>query len=320
MSSSGRYAFHDLSPPREDMAGEVLQGLASNPKYILPKYFYDARGSELFERITDLPEYYLTRTEMALFDRYLPDIAAHMDESVCVIEYGSGSSLKIRKLLSALMPNAYVPVDISNEHLQENARLLHTDYPMLHVYPVCADFTQRFSLPGAVSEAAKLAFFPGSSIGNFDPSHAQVFLANVRETVGPGGRLLVGVDRKKARHLLEDAYDDGAGVTAEFNLNVLAHLNEVLHADFDLSQFSHVARYEADAGCIKMFLTSKIDQVVTIAGERIGFAAGEEVHTENSYKYDPQDFLALAAAAGFREIERWSDSRDWFSLYLLEGC
>jgi len=164
-----------------------------------------------------------------------------------------------------------------------------------------------------------VAFFPGSSIGNFDPLDAQAFLSNVRDTVGPGGMLLIGVDRKKPTQVLEDAYDDAAGVTAEFNLNVLAHLNEVLQADFDLNAFSHVARYDAEAGCIKMFLASKIDQQVSVCGQSVRFAAGEEVHTENSYKYNPREFLALAQGAGFREAGRWSDPREWFTLYLLAG-
>lgn len=301
------------------MAGEVLQGLASEPKYISPKYFYDARGSALFDQITDLDEYYLTRTEMWLFDSYLGDIAARLGEGLCVIEYGSGSSLKIRKLLEAVTPHAYVPVDISNEHLQDNARDLHADFPHLHVYPVCADFTQRFTLPIQVESLTKVGFFPGSSIGNFEPTEAKGFLANVRETVGLGGALLIGVDRKKSVHVLEDAYNDGLGITAAFNLNVLAHINEVLDADFQLQQFRHMARYNADEGCIQMFLQSTADQRVTVAGTTVEIARDEVLHTENSYKYHPEEFLALAAAAGFAEVAHWSDPKDWFSLYLLKG-
>ncbi len=320
MSSKGNYAFHDFKPPREDMAGEVLRGLTSEPKYISPKYFYDARGSALFDQITDLDEYYLTRTEMALFDQYLPEIARQLGSGLCLIEYGSGSSLKIRKLLEAITPSAYVPVDISNEHLQENARSLHADFPHLHLYPVCADFTQKVTLPDAVADLTKVGFFPGSSIGNFRPAEALEFLSNVRETVGLGGSLLVGVDRKKSVRVLEDAYNDAAGITAEFNLNVLAHLNDALSADFLLDQFEHLARYNADEGCIQMFLRSTRDQQVTVAGETVDIAALETLHTENSYKYEPAEFLELSRRAGFREQAHWSDPRDWFSLFLLHGC
>ena len=320
MSSKGRYAFHDFKPAAADMAGEVLAGLSQQQKHISPKYFYDARGSELFDRITDLDEYYLTRTEMQLFDRYLPQISSQLGDGLCLIEYGSGSSLKIRKLLEAITPAAYVPVDISNEHLQDNAQSLHADFPDLHVYPVYADFTQKFELPQAVANLTKVGFFPGSSIGNFDPAQAAQFLSNVRETVGLGGTLLVGVDRKKSVQVLENAYNDADGVTAAFNLNVLAHLNTELAANFMLEKFEHLARYNAEQGCIQMFLKSTEDQQVLVAGEVVELAAGETLHTENSYKYNREEFIELAGSAGFREQAHWSDEQDWFSLYLLEGC
>ncbi len=319
MSSKGSYAFHDFKPAAEDMACEVLRGLTSEPKTISPKYFYDARGSALFDRITELDEYYLTRTEMSLFNQHLPEISERLGGGLCLIEYGSGSSLKIRKLLEAIAVRAYVPVDISNEHLQDNARALHADFPHLHVYPVCADFTARFTLPEKVSALAKVGFFPGSSIGNFDPLHAQQFLTNVRQIVGAGGALLVGVDRKKSVQVLEDAYNDAAGVTAEFNLNVLAHINDALGADFILENFRHLARYNDEQGCIQMFLQSTQDQQVTVAGVTVYIEALEKLHTENSYKYHPQEFVELAAKAGFREEAHWSDAQQWFSLYLMRG-
>jgi dimethylhistidine N-methyltransferase len=317
MPSEAEYSYHDLKPDSEDMASEVLSGLRSTPKYISPKYFYDARGSALFERITRLPEYYLTRTEMALFDAHLEDMAALLPKDLCIVEYGSGSSMKIRKLLESLTPRAYVPVDISAEHLEQNARTLHADFPGIAVYPVCADFSQPFTLPDTVVHHSKLAFFPGSSIGNFEPEQARDLLANVRQTVGETGAMLIGVDRKKATAILERAYDDAAGVTAQFNLNALAHLNESLGADFDLSAFEHVARYNAEAGCIQMFLRSCREQRVKVAGETISLAANEEIHTENSFKYHPDEFLELARSVGFAEVSRWSDSQDWFTLYLL---
>ena len=317
MPNEAEYAYHDLKPDSQDIASEVLSGLRSSPKHISPKYFYDAKGSALFERITELPEYYLTRTEMSLFDAHLEDMAALLPHELCVVEYGSGSSLKIRKLLETLTPRAYVPVDISAEHLEENARTLHADFPRIAVYPVCADFSQPFTLPDSVAHLSKLAFFPGSSIGNFEPEQAQALLANVRETVGENGAMLIGVDRKKTTAILERAYDDAAGVTAQFNLNALSHLNETLQADFDLNAFEHVARYNDEAGCIQMFLRSRRDQRVNVAGEIIELAANEEIHTENSFKYHPDEFLELAGSVGFAEVSRWSDERDWFTLYLL---
>ena len=320
MSSKGSYAFHDFKPPQEDMAEEVLRGLASQPKFISPKYFYDAKGSALFDQITDLNEYYVTRTEMALFDRHLAEIAEQLGDGLCVIEYGSGSSMKIRKLLQAVTPEAYVPLDISDEHLQANAQELHADFPHLHVYPVCADFSQQFELPAAVQNLTKVGFFPGSSIGNFDPQDAQRFLANVRETVGRDGALLIGVDRKKSVQVLEDAYNDAAGITAAFNLNVLSHINAELDADFAQDRFEHMARYNVDQGCIQMFLQSTQDQRVQVAGQTVDIAVNEKLHTENSYKYHPEEFLALAEVTGFRQEARWSDDQDWFSLYLLRGC
>lgn len=301
------------------MTEEVLQGLSREPKSISPKYFYDAKGSALFDQITALDEYYLTRTEMDLLDANLAEIADQLGNDVCLIEYGSGSSLKIRKMLQAMTPRAYVPLDISNEHLQANAKALHDDFPQLHVYPVCADFSQPFELPDAVKSFTKVGFFPGSSIGNFEPADAQKFLVNVRETVGLGGALLVGVDRKKSIQVLESAYNDAAGITAAFNLNVLSHINNELDANFALDQFKHMARYNVDSGCIQMFLQSTRSQQVRIAGEVVEFADAERLHTENSYKYHPQEFLSLASKAGFVEIAQWSDSQEWFNLYLLRG-
>lgn len=317
MRNEANYAFHNLKPATIEMAREVLSGLRSAPKSIAPKYFYDARGSELFDQITELDEYYITRTEMALFDAHLKDIASRLPPDLCVVEYGGGSSMKIRRLLETLSPAVYVPVDISAEHLADNAEILHRDFPDIAIHPVCADFTQPFVLPDAVAGCNKLAFFPGSSIGNFEPQDAIQFLVNVRHTIGPAGSLLIGVDRKKAKDVLERAYDDAAGVTAAFNLNVLSHLNVALDANFDLNGFQHVVRYNQDAGCIQMFLKSLVDQSVVIAGETVVFDADEALHTENSFKYHPEEFLQLAAQAGFSQQHRWSDRQAYFSLYLL---
>ncbi len=316
----GEYAFFDYKPDMGDRAREVLDGLAGNPKQVSPKYFYDERGSALFEQITQLDEYYLTRTEMSLFDAHLPAIAEQLGDGLALIEYGSGSSAKIRKVLTSVTPTAYVPVDISQVHLQANARALHADFPQLHVYPICADITQPFALPDAIDGLTRVGFFPGSSIGNFDPAQARAFLRNVRETVGEGGALLIGVDRKKSISALEAAYNDPGGVTAAFNLNLLHHINATLDGNFDVSAFEHDARYNEALGCIQMFLRATRAQTVSVAGTTVAFAAGETLHTENSYKYHPDEFLALAEGAGFRDQAYWSDAQSRFALFLLRGA
>ncbi len=316
----GDYHFYDYKPAQDDMADEVLQGLTSSPKHISPKYFYDTAGSLLFERITELKEYYLTRTEMALFNAHLPDIADQLPQHSCLIEYGSGSSLKIRKVLENLVPRAYVPVDISSRHLQDNAQALQEDFPELDVYPVCADITQVFALPVQVEWMPKVAFFPGSSIGNFEPHEARDFLRNVHQTIGPEGALIIGVDRKKDHGVLEAAYNDAKGVTAAFNLNVLRHFNQALSANFDLSNFRHEARYDDLGGRVQMFLKSLEDQEVQVNGEKVHFCANEIIHTENSYKYHPEEFLSLADGAGFKPLAQYDDKRGWFSIYLLSSA
>ena len=315
--SSAAYQFFDFKPPPTDMLREVLAGLSSQPKFIAPKYFYDERGSRLFEAITRLPEYYLTRTEMAILDRCLPELRDAIGKGVCLVEYGAGSSLKIRRLLETLRPEAYMPVDISHRHLKRTAAELHADHPWLRVYPTCADLTAPLALPGIVASYRKVGFFPGSSIGNFEPHAAQQFLGNVARGLGAGAHLLIGIDRKKDKRLLEAAYNDAAGVTSEFNLNVLWHLNDALAADFNLDAFRHLAIYNERAGCIQMFLESLAEQRVRLNGTAIRFGRGETVHTENSYKYDLDEFLGLAAASGFGCRATWTDPDNYFSLILL---
>ena len=311
------FAFYDLKPSTGDMRDEVIDGLTREPKQLSPKFFYNESGSELFEAITRLPEYYLTRTEIALFDTHLETIAATVGAGGALVEYGSGSSRKVRMLLDGVKPKAYVPVDISGDHLNSAARKIHADFPWLEVYPTCADYTQSFALPPETDGLRKMAFFPGSSIGNFEPSAALGFLRNVVEVVGSGGELLIGVDRKKSVAMLEAAYNDAQGVTADFNRNMLAHINRSLGADFDLSAFDHEARYNAELGCIQMFLQSNRDQVVNVDGNEIRFARGEDIHTENSYKYHPDEFINLAEQAGFSCEHFWTDGNDWFAIYLL---
>lgn len=301
------------------MTEEVLRGLKQPNKQLHPKFFYDEKGSKLFEAITKLPEYYLTRTELEIFAAHLPGIAAGLAKDSCVVEYGSGSSLKIRKVLEALKPSAYVPVDISGDHLVDMATELAADFPELAIYPTCADFTGSFELPPPVAGMPKVGFFPGSSIGNFDRGDAREFLGNVRGNLGPGGRLIIGVDLKKDQAVLEAAYNDASGVTARFNLNLMEHLGELLEADLNPDRFKHRAVYDEAAGAIRMYLDVTESHSVVIAGERIEFREGESIHTENSFKYDPEEFLALAAAAGFTERGQWLDDRGWFAVFVLEA-
>lgn len=303
----------------EDRQQEILAGLLSEPKFVSAKYFYDQRGSELFEAITQLPEYYLTRTELALLDRHLPEIAATVGAGVCLVEYGSGSSQKIRKLLEHIRPSAYVPVDISRAHLEDTAGALHADYPWLDILPTCADLTQPFELPERVSELPKVGFYPGSSIGNFQPAKAVAFLANVAATLGSGSHLLVGVDRKKATATLEAAYNDEAGITAEFNRNLLTHIAGILGVDIDPGRFTHRAIYNPQEGCIQMFLDVSEPCSIRLGKQQITFAAGESIHTENSYKYDADEFVSLARRGGFTEVAAWTDPQQWFSVFLLRA-
>ena len=300
------------------MARDVLRGLGRPAKSIPPKYFYDERGSLLFERITALPEYYLTRTEMGILRANRTALAEAVGDDSCLIEYGSGASTKVRLLLDACRPAAYVPVDISREHLMQAARAIHDDYD-LPVYPTCADYSVRFELPEPVQELGRVAFFPGSSIGNFDPAEADAFLRGVAAVVGQGGALAIGVDTKKDPAVLHDAYNDSAGVTADFNRNVLSHINATVGADFDPTAFVHEAIYNETAGRIEMYLIARRAHTVTVAGTRIPFAEGERLHTENSYKYDPDEFVAKADRAGFDCPHRWQDDQGHFMVLALRA-
>lgn len=319
MNTRRQLELLDLHPEIENMTLEVCEGLKKQQKSLSPKYFYDERGSELFEAITRLDEYYPTRTELALFDAHLPEIAELIGAGSCVIEYGSGSSLKIRKLLDALSPLAYVPVDISRDYLLTNATVLAQDFPQLTVLPVCADFSQFIALPEQLGGMSPIGFFPGSSIGNFEPEQAKQFLGRVANTLGSGGHLLIGVDCKKDPAVLERAYNDAAGITAAFNLNALSHLNRVLGAEFQLDKFEHEALYNRDAGCIQMFLRSTAQQQVSIGGSVFAFDEGERLHTENSYKYSPDEFIRLAKDSGFSCEHHWQGADEYFGLYLLKA-
>ncbi len=314
-------AFHDLAPAEESFRDAVLGGLTRRAKSIPCRFLYDERGSALFEEICGLPEYYLTRTEMAILADCADEIGVLAGRHAQLIEFGSGASRKVRLLLDALSdPAAYVAIDISREPLRRAAEEVAADFPEVPVVAVCADYLQPLRLPPLPARGAgrRLGFFPGSTIGNFAPEDAVDFLAGCRRVIGRGGALLVGVDLKKTPALLDAAYNDRAGVTAAFNLNLLERINRELDADFDLDRFAHDAFYNDAAGRIEIYIRSLADQIVTVAGRAIRFAAGERIHTEDCCKYTIAEFQRLAARGGFRPVRHWTDPAALFSVHLLD--
>ena len=307
--------FHDYHPELDNFRQTVLHGLAHEHKQIPPKFFYDERGSQLFEAILEQPEYYIPHVEKQLYRDHAAEIATLIGEESVLIEPGSGSCEKVQLLLEALRPAAYVPMDISGDFLRQATAALGEAFPWLHVHAACLDFTREFKLPQDVPQGRRVVFIPGSSLGNFDLPDAQHFLFNLAQLVGKGGGLLIGVDRKKAKAVLETAYNDAAGITAAFNLNLLTRINHELSGTFDLSQFAHYACYNEAMGRIEMHLTSLIAQRVQVSGKTFPFAAGERIHTENSYKYHPTEFITLASAAGFSCEQYWTDADNLFGLY-----
>jgi len=307
-------------PERERFLADALAGLRQPSKTLPCKYFYDAEGSKLFDQICTLPEYYPTRTELGILRAHAAEMARCLGPELLLIEYGSGSSVKTRLLLDRLArPSAYVPVDISREHLFETALALRLDYPQLAVLPVCADFSAPFAPPRALRPALRRAvYFPGSTIGNFSEAGAVALMAGVARLVGPGGAFLVGVDLKKDPRVLERAYDDAAGVTAAFDRNLLARMNRELDADFDLRRFSHRAVWVPAASRIEMHLVSDVEQVVHLDGVEIHFARGESICTEHSHKYTRTGFARLARRAGLAVRRVWTDRAARFSVQYLE--
>ena len=302
----------------DDFRVAVLDGLAQPQKQIPSKFLYDARGSVLFEEICTLEEYYVTRTESALLSQRCGDIAALAGPQVELVELGSGASTKVRMLLDALEePAAYVAVDIAQDHLEESTQTLAADYPELTVVPLCADFTGDFSLPRHPEAQRRLGFFPGSTIGNFDPTDGVAFLGALRDRLGEDSHLIVGADLKKAPGVLHAAYNDSRGVTAAFNRNLLDRMNRQLGATFTSDAFDHEARYVEDVGRIEMHLVSRIRQTVSVAGEMFAFEPGESIHTENSYKYTLSGFQDLGRRAGWSPVHAWTDDDDLFSIHYL---
>ncbi len=310
----------DFEPQPDDVLASVKAGLVQADKTLPCKLFYDRRGSQLFDQICSLREYYPTRTELQILQSHIAEISDTVGSSAVLVEYGSGSSLKTRTLLRHLdMPQGYVPIDISKQHLQESASSLQEMFTDIPVYPVCADYTEPFHLPEIARDADQcVAWFPGSTIGNFEPADALTFLKSIRHTCGQGSGLLIGVDLKKDPRLLHAAYNDSANITAAFNLNILTRINRELEADFDLSAFSHYALYNVPHGRMEMRLVSLADQTVQLKdGTRVHFAEGESIHTESCYKYTPDSFRALAINAGYQPTKLWIDRERLFSIHYL---
>jgi dimethylhistidine N-methyltransferase len=298
-------------------AQDVIEGLSQQPKRLSPKYFYDVTGSELFEQITRLPEYYPTRTELKILRERGPDIKATLPKNAALVEFGAGATTKVRLLLEQCEFAAYVPVDISGDFLNAQARALREDFPQLNVYPVTADFTAPFALPGAVKAMPKVGFFPGSTLGNFEPHEACAFLRSARDILGKDGQLLIGIDLEKDERQLYAAYNDAAGVTARFNLNVLTRINRELGGNFNLSGFTHRAIYNRERHRIEMHLISRTQQTVRVLGRSFSFRAGESIHTECSYKYSLDRFTALALGSGWTPRVSWTDPDNLFSVHEL---
>lgn len=317
---AGSVSFHGAVVPSDNFLEDVLNGLALEKKALPPKYFYDARGSELFEAICALPEYYPTRTELSITQTQVEDIARFAgggNAPVELIEYGSGASTKTRILISRLRPSVYVPVDISTAALRQAAGQLAVEFPWLNVRAVTGDFSRPLAIPAFDGGGRKVVYFPGSTIGNLSREEARAFLRMTRGQVGRGGAMLVGVDRKKDPNILHAAYNDAEGVTAQFNLNLLLRINRELGGNFDVGNFAHYAYYNAPMGRIEMHLASLKPQSVDIGRHSFEFAVGETIHTENSCKYAIEEFRALAAQAGFRGEVVWSDPQGLFSLHGL---
>jgi dimethylhistidine N-methyltransferase len=306
-----------VPPAASDLLADIIAGLSSDPRTLPCKYFYDERGTALFQKICELPEYYITRTEIDILDRYRVEIASQLGPNIELIGLGTGAGTKTRILVEALHePAAYIPVDISEKQLRKSSALFRKIFPNLEVLPVCADYLQAVTLPSPRHKAARnVVYFPGSTIGNFEPKEALEFLCRIANVSGRGGGLLIGVDLQKDQNVIEAAYNDKAGVTAEFNLNLLAHINRETGANFDLSRWQHRAIYNAEAGRIEMYLISATDQTVCIQDREFRFRASEKILTEHSYKHTPEGFIALARQAGFDFVKLWTDEARLFGVF-----
>jgi len=309
----------DSGPADPAFRADVLAGLAAPVPAVPARWLYDRRGSELFEEITQLPEYYPTRTETALLERRAGDIAALVGEGEAVVEFGSGSSAKTPILLRAVAPAAYVPIDISGDFLRESAEGLGAEFPSLAVFPVEADFMRPLALPEQIAGLPRLGFFPGSTIGNLVARTAVDLLRAMKETLGDGARLLIGMDRIKPVEVLLAAYDDPGGVTARFNLNLLNRINAELDGDAPVDAFRHRAIWNDEMSRIEMHLEATRDLAFAVSGRPFSFAKGATIHTENSHKYGHRDSRLMLRAAGWGVVAEWTDEREWFSILLAEA-
>jgi len=323
--SEEKFLIHNLvkREPRAGLAEDVRRGLATQPKRFLPKYFYDQLGSQLFEAICLLPEYYLTRAENEILERYADEIVASVAGDITLLEMGSGSASKTRLLIEALFRQQaellFIPVDISASALDSSSRILLQSFPQLRIEAYAADYFAGLSELRKKPRPRTLALFLGSNISNFDPDEALKFLRALRQVLRSGDALLLGADLKKDKSVLEAAYNDALGVTAAFNLNVLARINRELGGNFDLRAFQHRAFYNEAVGRVEIYIESMREQTVAISEleMEVQFAAGEQIHTENSYKYDPNDIARLAAETGFVHDRTWLDTEERFSSNLL---
>ena len=315
---SQRYQFFDLHPEIADFRADIIHGLSAAEPYISPKYFYDEIGSRLFEQICNCEEYYPTRTEVGIIRDNIDDIVKILGQDCLLIEPGSGDSYKVRLLLDALRPIAYLPIDISKRYLQGEAQKLAAEFTWLNVHAICADFTGKVALPYHVEHTNKVAFFPGSTIGNFAPQQAVKVLEEIRMMVGGGGGLLIGVDLQKQSDILNAAYNDEKGYTEQFNKNLLVRINRELLADFDLHQFRHHAFYNEVESRIEMHLVSKQDQQVVIDGHTFQFKKDQSILTEYSHKYSIESFQKLLEQSGFERVKTWLDKEKLFSVHYLK--
>jgi len=311
-SAQKRASQHCADNP--ELVKEILIGLKQSDKSINPKFFYDEFGSQLFEKITATPEYYPTRTELKLLANHHDEIAYVIGQNQVLIEPGAGNCSKVRKLLPALNPACYVPIDISRDFLFNAARELREEFPNIEIIPIADDMQASVELPIHLKNVPRTVFYPGSTIGNYEPDDALFFLKHIRQIIGDNGGLLIGVDLVKDIDILNAAYNDSEGVTAQFNLNMLTHINQLCDADFDIAYFSHIAFFNESANRIEMHLRSDRDQTVKLAEESIHFSDGERIQTEYSYKYSLASFATLAEKAGLNPVNSWVDEKELFSL------
>ena len=308
-------SFFDLSS-RESLffPEDALEGLLASEKWLSSKFFYDQNGSDLFQKITELPEYYLTKAEIEILDDNLDEISELAGEDSALIEFGSGPPLKSRMLLKSINPSIYMPLDISKGYLLETSKNLASEFSSLEIKAICVDYTRAFRLPFTLNKK-RVGCFLGSSLGNFNKHNALGFLRQTKKHLGDGGGLLLGVDMKKSKKILDKAYNDSAGTTARFNLNILNHVNKLCAAKFDPSNFSHLAGYDEVLGCVQMHLVSEFEQKIKVLDTEIEISKGEKIHTEDSYKYSPSEIESLALKAGFSESASWFDKRGYFGLF-----